>query len=196
MVQQTHPISSQAGMIIHTGTNDAEAGHMQDVPVQGFTWTWYYGPFGLDDPRSSTHLLLSAEKADAKLIKRELVALIGRTGNPIVTVHANYLPTQGEGEDRMAVDLVKWKDVLRLRRTQDQSLWDVWADIKIPLEHTERGNDDLMFVSVFDGHGGSPAVAELARRTFNACLAWALAGVPQVDGKTKAEDMIRTISLA
>ena len=184
------------GMTIHTGTNDAEAGHLRDVPVQGFTWTWYYGPFGMSLPRTSTHLLVSPEEAESRLIKRQHAHPITRPGNPVIRIDTNYLPTMGEGEDRMSMDLVRWQDIPQLRKRTGQSVWDIWADIKIPLDQKVEGGDDLLFVSLLDGHGKSPAVADLAKRTFNACLAWTLAGIAKPDGNASPGDMVKVISLA
>lgn len=184
------------GMTIHTGTNDAEAGHLQDVPVQGFTWTWYYGPFGMTIPRTSTHLLVSPEEAESRLLKRQHTHFVTRPDNPVIKIDDNYLPTTGEGEDRMSIDLVKWQDIPQLRNRTGQSVWDIWAGIKIPLDQKGNGGNNLMFVSLFDGHGKSPAVADLAKRTFNACLAWTLAGVARPDGGAMSEDIVKAIALA
>lgn len=170
-----------------TGANDGEAGYIKDVSKDVFEFHLFFGPFGMSRPVKSRHLLLSHAETEGKLIKREESTPVKRNGNPLVRIDRNNLPSQGEGEDRVSMDVITRTNALMLRRGLNRSLWDLWADYKsgwtASSSSIEQGDRDLVLLSVIGGHGGSPAVADLAMKTFNACLAWAisdiLAGKPQ-----------------
>jgi len=174
-------------MTIYTGTADGSAGRLEDVPEgNAFRFTFNTGPFGTGPELSSTHLLLSHDQAQAKLKIHETSVEAAKPGNPVTRIDHNYLPASGRGEDRIVTSTISKKDIVRLARVKSHAVWEAWAHI-IPA--SQGGGDDpaaggesnasehkgqMIIATVFDGHGGSPALVDVAERTFHQCVAWAI----------------------
>jgi pyruvate dehydrogenase phosphatase len=94
--------------------------------------------------------------AEAHLKFHESVNMVGRQGNPVMRWDRNWVESNEPNEDRSAVDIIpgagKAKGVVG------------------------EGGNDLMMVSVLDGHAGS-ATSELLRTTLHPTLAVGLAGL-------------------
>jgi len=149
-------------------------GWFQDVPNPSFTYTYYEGPYGRDDPRTSIHALMSEEETETYLHKNAKTTVVKRQGNPVTRIDENILPAKTATEDRHAVDIIKRSDLASLLAPK-LSFWDEWAARKDSPDSKGEGSDDLVFVSVFDGHMGSAATSHLLKLTMHACMAWMFA---------------------
>ncbi|KAI4268545.1 MAG: hypothetical protein L6R35_006748 [Caloplaca aegaea] len=131
--------------------------------------------------QSSIHLLLSTQETENKLKKLEETTVIRRKGNSVMRYDENNLAAEGIGEDRSAFDIISKTTLPDLLDTPGGvSEWDIWAKIKgkntlVQGKSPHDGKKDLVLVSVFHGHGSSPAVSDLLKKTFHACLAWSIA---------------------
>lgn len=162
---------------VDIGTFDGREGWLENSDKPTFTYTYKGGKFGIGGETTSVHALMSEEETEAFLKRHEEVTRVRRPGNPVIKIDENVLPSKTACEDRHAIDTVSRADINSLLKpsSQGSSIWDTWARMKISPDEVGNGEDDLVFVSVFDGHMGSPAVAELLKKTFHACPSWMIA---------------------
>ena len=176
--------------IAHTGTADGAAGRLEDVPEgNAFRFTFNMGPCGMGPEMSSTHLLLSQNQAEAKLRSEGRSTRQAGTGSFVSRIDQNYLPASGKGEDRTVISSLTKENVIALARVESHAVWEEWARMKRGSNdggeetgesgdsgaHEQRGA--VILASVFDGHGGSPALVDVAEKTFHQCVAWTLGQV-------------------
>lgn len=160
---------------IDIGTFDGREGWLEDSDAPSFTYTFKGGKFGVGGERTSVHALMPEEETEAFLKKNEKSTTVKRTGNPIIKIDENTLPSKTATEDRHAVDIVRRSDLASLLSSSLPSFWDQWAKSKIPANEKGDGSEDLVMVSVFDGHMGSAATSNLLMHTMHACVAWMFA---------------------
>ena len=103
----------------------------------------------------------------------------------------NSIPSHS-GEDRHVIDIIPSRDLQHLTKEDSRSLWEKWAAFKLNVNFDldGDGSDDLVFVSVFDGNGGSADVSKLLQTTLHPCLAFSLACVDRSDS-TAVENSIK-----
>ena len=170
---------------VHTGTFDGRGGWLENVKASTFTYTFLGGKFGIGDEKTSTYVLLPESETESYLKMNELSTRVTRSGNPMVRWEENVLPSNPKCEDRHVVDIVSRTHLPALLSppTADESVWDRWAAMKLcrkdGVMEGDQGKDDVVMISVFDGHGGSYSMSELLRKTFHPCLAWAMANAPE-----------------
>lgn len=174
---------------VDIGTFDGRGGWLEESSTSSFTYTYKGGKFGIGSESTSVHALHSEEQSEAFLKKNEQTTRVNRPGNPVSKIDENVLPSKTACEDRHAIDIVSRADIAALlAQSEGQSVWDNWANMKIPLGEAGDGKDDLVFVSVFDGHMGSPAVSDLLKKTFHTCMAWMIAASGHVDDPMLAQN--------
>lgn len=128
----------------------------------------------------------SDEEVEKTLVEHQKTHNYTRIGNPVKRVDTNWVGSNEPCEDRSAIDLVP-------RNTKPQaSLWN-WlgasststpspslSEKPIAVDRLQpiqaRGDRDLMFFSVLDGHAGS-ATSELLSKVLHPTLTIALAGL-------------------
>lgn len=165
-----------------------------------------YGAWGVGNDHFSSHILLSEEECEAKLKAQETSTIVRRAGNMVVRWDTGVLGSNQPCEDRHAVDLIPRSSLNYLRNGDTTGLpvdaarevadaqaplsfWERWGKVKnhVPkvkdeeskVHHVDQGpgEDDILMVSVLDGHGshGGFMVAELMRKVLHPTLAYALA---------------------
>lgn len=178
---------------IHTGTFDGRGGWLLIEHLPTFSYTFLGGLFGIGGEQTSYHVLQPEEDNEAYLRSRERKVKVERKNNPVAGWDENVLPSKGD-EDAHAIDIVSRADLMTLLEpvSPDSSFWDQRASIRIPpnsdgvvRDGGARGGDDLVMISVFDGHGGS-GVSQLLKKSFHACLAWTMANEHEDFGTVEA----------
>lgn len=174
----------------HIGTADGAAGRLEDVPEgNAFRFTFNTGPCGMEPEMSSTHLLLSQTQAEAKLRSAERSSCQAGPSSLVSRIDQNYLPAKGKGEDRTVISSLTKQNMIALARVKSHAVWEEWTRMKRGSNdsadgagesgdagaHEQRGA--VILASVFDGHGGSPALVDVAEKTFHQCVAWTLGQV-------------------
>ncbi|WVF69344.1 hypothetical protein IAT40_004120 [Kwoniella sp. CBS 6097] len=171
------------------------------------------------------HIPLSKEKCEEKLTKNANSTVMDRKGNVVVRWDTNTLAANLVSEDEMSIDLFSRSDftTLRPRKQEDndgsqkESYWSVWGKVRSlllsstdltgangngnngseakPLPQPGDGQDDLMLVSMLDGHGGGQTSA-LMKKVLNGTLAYALAGLGMEGWTSKGiyETIIQTFT--
>jgi pyruvate dehydrogenase phosphatase len=159
------------------GTFDGRGGWFQSSSTPTFTYTFKGGKYGIGGEKTSVHAVMPQEETEAFLKANEKSTVVNRPGNPVIKIDENVLPSKMACEDRHVVDIVSRADIEALLgpHTGSTSIWDDWSRMKVAPGEAGDGRDDLLFVSVFDGHMGSPAVADLLQKTLHTCLAWMMA---------------------
>lgn len=105
-----------------------------------------------------------------------------------VKVDIGNCPANGElGEDRFSMDVVDMKAV-KEKLSNEGTWWGHWHD----LVQAGSGKDDILMLSMFDGHVGAH-VADIMQKTLHACIAWAIANDPQAAAGEK-EAILRIMS--
>jgi hypothetical protein len=171
---------------------------LQTGTTRSFTLTQCNTPFDVYDPAAvieTVHLVRSVEDNERFLKQQETIRLPNRNrkGNPVVAWHKNTLAVTDPHEDRNSGDHVDGDTLARLLGAHHEQggLWGAWDELRsrnlakskfrgaaAEQEGGLAGADDLVFLTVIDGHAGS-AVSELLYKTLHACLATAV-------GKLKA----------
>ena len=162
--------------------------------------------FDIDVPSKaavSTHALLKAHEIESFLKANERsVPLDHRPMNPIMRWDTNFLPANPVCEDRISADLLDQSDTAELVNPSGP-FWPAWRDIRtkllsvvprwssdFPSASPGLGDEDVAFLSVFDGHEGT-SVVEIVSKALHATLARALGqGRLFTQGATALSDII------
>lgn len=167
------------------GTFDGRGGWFSKSPLPSFAYTVKSGKFGLGaETKTSYHALLPVEETEQILKAHEKSTTVDRSGNPLYKIDENVLPSKTACEDRHAIDIISRSDLKSLLGSSqpDESFWDKWAGSQIPPSQEGDGAQDIVMVSIFDGHGGSPALSRLLKKTLHPCLGWMFASSASTSG--------------
>ena len=149
------------------------------------------------EPIKTRHILLSEAEAEKVLCHTVSSTTVTRIGNPVHKLESAWLAGNAPNEDALAVDVLPGDLAPLLKETGADGFWMRWHKFRRALYggaelHDVKGGDgakDRIMLSIMDGHGGGPEVAEQLRKTVHACLAYALATQP---GAPMADVMSRT----
>ena len=153
--------------------------YLKSNVAPAFDFKHWIGPYGQSKEAINQYILLNKEVTENILRKQELTRIVNRPGNPVIRWDANVLPTKEACEDRHAVDEISREELSQLTQAkEDRSFWDRWLNVRTAiLPHGqesavhEDGSLDMVFVSIFDGHAGSPAVSHLLSKVVHPVLA-------------------------
>jgi hypothetical protein len=142
------------------------------------------GPIRQSNEEVNKYILLDEEATEKMLHAREQTTEVVRPGNPVVKWDVTSLPTQVATEDRHAIDVIPAEATSQLVEEQaDRSFWDRWLDLRTAILPTGEnavpgdGRKDLVFASVFDGHGGL-VISHLLSKVIHPALASAFGAAP------------------
>ena len=163
--------------VVHIGTFDGRGGWFAKSDAPSFTFTFKGGKFGIGGEKTSVHALMPFEETEGFLRANEKTTVVDRPGNPVIKVDENVLPSKTACEDRHAVDIIPRGRLASLLSpyAQGTSFWDSWAKAKVSPAEPGDGSDDIVMISVFDGHCNSTATSDLLMKTLHPCIAWMLA---------------------
>ena len=140
--------------------------------------------FGPDkEPIRFKNLLLSEADAERFLKQNAKSIKVQRKGNAAVQYDTNFVSVNAVNEDRFTTTLLPGALAI-LAQGDNRGFWQRWAEVRNALwadPQTKQeiiggdGNKDILLLSVIDGHGNGPAVADLTSRVLHACLAKGLA---------------------
>lgn len=140
--------------------------------------------FGPDKvPIQFKSLLLSEADAERLLKQNAKSIKVQRKGNAVAQYDTGFVSVNAVNEDRLATTLLQG-DLESLGREDERGFWQRWAEVRNALwvdPKTKQeiqdgeGDNDILLLSVIDGHGGGPGVADLTSRALHACLAKGLA---------------------
>jgi hypothetical protein len=134
-------------------------------------------------PIQFKNLLLSEAEAERLLKQNAKSVKVNRKGNAVVQYDSSFVSVNAVNEDRLAMNLLPG-DLGILAQPDEQGFWQRWAEVRTALWADQKskqeiregnGEEDILIVSVIDGHGGGPDVAELVSMVLHACLANGLA---------------------
>ncbi|WVW84565.1 hypothetical protein I302_106599 [Kwoniella bestiolae CBS 10118] len=154
-----------------------------------FTLTRNVSPWGTGPETQITHhILLPSEECEAKLARNQASHEVRRKGNPVVRVETNSLAANDKCEDEMSIDLLTSSDLPHLRKGEEgKGFWEYWGKLRNKLsiglvanEGDEKeksdGSEDMMLLSVLDGHGGGQT-SSLLRKVLHGTICWGLGGL-------------------
>ena len=154
-------------------------GHRRTVSPGIYELTRDSGLMGGHVPASYINVLQSDAHCHKVLAGKQETRRIELDTQGIKIDIGNVPGNDGDGEDRLAIDKVDMDLVKEKKKEMAQggTWWGKWHDIVHAESEKGKGGDEMVLMSMFDGHGGAH-VADLMTKTMHACVAWGIANDP------------------